>query len=115
MHRRSTVGVTGTVVVAALVAGLLPLAIGRDPVLDPDRSTRHSATETPVTGASLERRVEGTVRERGVLESAAAVTLVSEVPGSNTIVRLVAEGTRVAKGDVVVVLDSSSIEEQRSQ
>jgi HlyD family secretion protein len=60
--------------------------------------------------AALEDQVNNVVREHGTLESAAAVELQSPIAG--TIVFLVQEGTRVEKGDKLVELDATAIEEQ---
>lgn len=53
-----------------------------------------------------------TAVESGTLESASSSPVYSEVAGQTAIIRLIAEGTRVEKGDVVVELDSSSFIKQ---
>ena len=58
--------------------------------------------------AALKDTVNNLVRERGVLESAATLELRS--PSDGTIIFLVEKGTRVKKGDLLVRLDSSAIE-----
>lgn len=63
----------------------------------------------------LEARVDGTVREGGVLESASTVELSCGVHGGSTIVSIVSDGARVKKGDVVVTLDDSAIHEKLLQ
>lgn len=53
-----------------------------------------------------------TVTEDGNVESANNVELKSKVPGSNTILEIVPDGSHVKKDDQLVRLDSWSIEEQ---
>ncbi len=67
---------------------------------------------SPEQAKELRRRIETTVRERGVLESVSTVEILSEVAGPRTILRLVPEGSVVKKGDLLVELDSSSLQEE---
>lgn len=53
-----------------------------------------------------------TVTEDGNVESANNIELKSKVPGSNTILDIVPDGSHVKKDDVLVKLDSWAIEEQ---
>ncbi len=55
------------------------------------------------------------VREDGNLESAQNVELKSRVEGVTTILKIVEDGSRVSKGDVLVELDSAQLEEQITQ
>ena len=48
----------------------------------------------------------------GFVESANTVSLHSQVPGTARIISIVAEGTQVKKGDLLIRLDSRAIEEQ---
>jgi len=59
------------------------------------------------TVAPVDLRI--TALENGTLESAGSAVVLSEVEGQVAIIRLVPEGTRVAKGDVVVELESSAL------
>ncbi len=61
---------------------------------------------------ALEDRIDNTVRERGVLQSAESVELRCEVTGGSTILKVVPEGTRVAEGDLLLELDDSALREQ---
>ncbi len=56
-----------------------------------------------------------TINERGFLDSQRNETLTCEVPGSTTIISIVDEGVSVKEGDVVVELDSSSLQEKARQ
>lgn len=57
-------------------------------------------------------RAETTVLARGVLESARYVEIRSEVPGQAKIISIVPEGSKVKKGDLLIELDDSELEEQ---
>lgn len=61
----------------------------------------------------LDRRVEETVRELGVLESSETVEIRS--PLNSTILFVVPEGTSVKKGDLLVELDSSRIDNEYNE
>ncbi|QDU78665.1 Putative efflux system component YknX [Polystyrenella longa] len=56
-----------------------------------------------------------TIAERGTLESQSNVQLASNVEGTTTILDIVPEGTEVEVGQVVCVLDSSSIADKEQQ
>ncbi len=55
------------------------------------------------------------VIERGSLESAANVQLTSKVEGSTAIIKIVEEGIRVKKGELLVELDSSKLRTDNTQ
>src|SRR5262249_31819481 len=57
-------------------------------------------------------KLAGTVIERGSLEVARVGTVFCQVEGGSTIIRLVPEGTRVKKGDLVCELDSAGLKDQ---
>ena len=59
--------------------------------------------------------LEVTITERGSLDSAANVSLVSKVEGSTTIIRIVEEGTSAKAGEVLVELDSSKWRDSETQ
>lgn len=63
----------------------------------------------------LKRRVSGTIREQGVLESADVVEIKSPVPGESTILSIIPEGTEVQQGDLLIQLDDSDLKEQLQQ
>lgn len=69
----------------------------------PDRATR--------IVEDLERRIDLTVREAGVVESAKAVELRSEFPGEAVVLSVVPEGSQVKKGDLLAELDDSKLKE----
>jgi HlyD family secretion protein len=53
-----------------------------------------------------------TVTEKGQLESSKNQDAFNKVEGQTTIIEIKPEGTRVSKGDIVCVLDSSSLKDQ---
>lgn len=59
--------------------------------------------------------LEVSITERGNLDSAANVSLVSKVEGSTTIIRIVDEGTSAKQGEVLVELDSSKWRDSETQ
>lgn len=92
-----------TVAVGLTLLLLGPPSPGADPPQTRDGST------------ALERRIATTVRERGVVASASSETVFNVVPGESTVLRVVEEGMRVRKGDVVVELDSGELERQHRE
>ena len=63
--------------------------------------------------ADFERRVNQTVREMGVVESAREVEFRS--PVESTIMFALEEGSQVEAGDVLIKLDSASLDDERSK
>ena len=61
----------------------------------------------------LERRIEETIREFGVLESSSEVEIRS--PIESTVLSVVPEGTEVKKSDLLLTLDASLLEDERNQ
>ncbi|MDB5388488.1 MAG: efflux transporter, family, subunit, partial [Planctomycetaceae bacterium] len=59
--------------------------------------------------------LEITITERGSLDSAANVTLVSKVEGTTTIIKIIEEGTTAKKDQVLVELDSSKLRDSETQ
>jgi HlyD family secretion protein len=55
------------------------------------------------------------ITEAGTIQNRERVVIKSEVEGSNSIIYLISEGTQVEKGDLLVELDASKLEEQRDQ
>lgn len=105
----------GLIVVGAF--GMFRLEAQRDQA-ETAAEVAQVAEETRYTGLTqeerreLRRRIENTVRERGVIESASKSTVSSRFPGSTTILNLMPEGVRAKKGEVVVELDGSVLEEK---
>jgi HlyD family secretion protein len=59
--------------------------------------------------------LEISITERGSLDSAANVTLVSKVEGTTTIIKIVEEGTTAKKDQILVELDSSKLRDSETQ
>lgn len=59
--------------------------------------------------------LEVSLTESGSLESAANVTVASQVEGSSVIIKIAEEGTRATKGQILVELDSSNFRTQATQ
>lgn len=74
-----------------------------------------SQTISHITEKVKRGPLEVSITERGSLDSAANVTLVSKVEGSTTIIRIVEEGTTAKEGEVLVELDSSKLRDQETQ
>src|SRR5690606_24877719 len=55
------------------------------------------------------------ITEGGTLRAAEEISIVSEVEGQATIIYLIPEGTQVQKGDLLVELDASALEENLTQ
>lgn len=100
------------------IVGLLVMGAWGVLRLDAQRAAPRVAEEPKYAGLSqaerreLRRRILNTVRERGMVESASATTISSRVSGTTTIVRVVEEGRRVRKGEVIVELDDSALKEK---
>ena len=95
----------GVVLLVAISFGLFELYRRVKPV---------TASESDVMRHAVQRRtLEDTVIERGTVESQNTVYGKCELPGSeSSIVFIVPEGTLVAKGDVIVKLESAKIDQQ---
>jgi HlyD family secretion protein len=100
-------------VACALLASLLPVACAPGQARQTDElSVRPTATATAT--ATVERRtVTRTVRLHGTIEAASSVLIVvprlaGQQSGALVITRLVANGTRVAAGEVLVEFDRQS-------
>jgi len=105
--RISTIVLAGVVIVGARSsAAELP---GGPSTSDP--SARYAGL-TAAEAQQLEQRIDSTVRELGVLETADMVEICSEVPGEVTILSLVPDGSVVKKGDLLVELEASSLHDQ---
>ncbi len=60
----------------------------------------------------VDSNIKNVVRERGVLESRKSVALRNRTGNSTAIIELVSEGSMVKKGDLIVRLDDSMLQEQ---
>jgi RND family efflux transporter MFP subunit len=69
------------------------------------------ADDLPVHEVKL-GKLAGTVIERGSLEVARVDTVSCQVEGGSTIIRIVPEGMRVKKGDLICELDSAGLKDQ---
>ena len=74
-----------------------------------------TSAEVVVEGQSVQRGpLRITVVQRGNLSAKNSVKVVNELEGQVQILKLVAEGTAVKKGDLLVVLDTSSLEDREN-
>ncbi len=64
---------------------------------------------------ALEHRIDTTVREYGLVESAQTVGIINDVGGEMTIRSIVPDGSMVKKGDVLVEFDDSQLRDTQSQ
>ena len=69
----------------------------------------------PPSEAQLEYRVDHTVRERGVVESSRSIDVRCELAGTSTILFIVPEWSRVEKGDLLVELDDSAVQNKLAE
>lgn len=58
---------------------------------------------------ALQRRIDNTVLERGVVEAGETIELRNEVRGKSTVLFMIPDGSSVEKGDLLVSLDDSAI------
>lgn len=63
----------------------------------------------------IERRVDETVREYGVVQSSRVIKIISEVKGESTIIYIVPDGSRVKKRDLLIRLDDSKLRDDSLQ
>ncbi|MCA9164364.1 MAG: HlyD family efflux transporter periplasmic adaptor subunit [Planctomycetales bacterium] len=102
LNARWLIAVTG---VAVIVAGAH--LHGQQP-----RTRNAPASEfrglPPAQAEALQRRIEQTIVEQGVVESADVVELPSRTPGEAIVFSAAPDGSVVKKGDVIVTLDDSA-------
>ena len=99
-----------------VLVGLLLIGGGTSWALMTGRITLgKSANVSYITDKVKRGPLEVSITERGSLDSAANVTLVSKVEGSTTIIRIVEEGTSAKEGEVLVELDSSKWRDSETQ
>ena len=72
-----------------------------------------AADQPAVRLQALQRRIDATVRERCILQSASVQEIRS--PVATTILYVVPEGSTVKKGDLLIELDSSSLQEESAK
>lgn len=112
MSRHGMISISGLLVTAVLLA----IGVGTGWAVMTGRlafgksQSIHYITEKVKRGP-----LEVSITERGSLDSAANVTLVSKVEGSTTIIRIVDEGTTAKEGEVLVELDSSKLRDSETQ
>lgn len=102
LSRRNLISATGLLALVLLWSGLSAITESRQAGEGIGLTTE--VHRGPLTISLVE---SGTIRNRE------RVVVRSEVEGSRTIIQLVDEGTMVEAGDLLVELDSSSLEEQR--
>lgn len=100
LSRPITLAAVGVVFLALL--GLLVLGGGSDEVQNGSEGLVYEAKIEPFTII---------VSESGSIESRDRVVIKSEVPGQNTIIYLIPEGSMVEEGDLLVQLESSDLED----
>lgn len=98
------VGLGAALIVAGSVSGVgASLSLGRF----------FGPTATEVVPFKVARgKLAKTVKERGNLESAKNLDVINEVEGQTAILKIVPEGSKVKKGDVVCELDSAALRDQ---
>lgn len=74
-----------------------------------------AASSKYLTDVAARKTFRLTVRERGTVDSLKSATIISEVDGSNTIISIVPEGTKVEEGDLLVELDSAAMVEEEKE
>ena len=105
-------GSTGRVVVVGL---LVAAALGIGLTYASSRWFGRTA-EVEIKGARVRRGpLKISVLQRGELSAKNSVSIKSEIEGQTTILQLVAEGTVVEKGELLVRLDSSDLVEKELQ
>ncbi len=67
---------------------------------------------TDSAAAELTRRIDQTVREAGVVESASELELRSQAPGQSTVISVVPDGSAVKEGDLLMTLDDSKLRQE---
>src|SRR5690554_4725141 len=92
-------------------AVLVAIVVGTISALDT------TTAETPITGDDLWFEVRPgpltiSLSATGALKAKDQVVIRNELPGRNTIVSIVPEGTQVKKGDLLVELDSSKVQNE---
>ncbi len=85
--------------------------VGNPALLKPLTSVFASAPTMIVTYPVKEMTLSVTVNEKGTLESAKNEDVLSEVEGTTTIIFILAEGSKVKKGDKVCELDSATLKD----
>lgn len=103
---------------AALVAVVL-FADGLHGQAQQPQSRNESASEFRGLGTAqseaLQRRIERTILEQGVVESASVLELHSRVRGEATLVSAVPSGSVVKQGDLLVAVDDSALRRELLQ
>lgn len=110
--RRGRISVTGLLVMGIILAA----GAGTGWAVMTGRISLYKAQAIHYMTEKVKRGpLDVSITERGSLDSAANVTLVSKVEGSTTIIRIVEEGTTAKEGEVLVELDSSKLRDSETQ
>ncbi len=105
---RGRLSLAATVVIVVGVLGAFAFALTRSAGLG-------SARESQPTFRVRKGPLTISVVESGTIKSLEQVSLKNEVEGQTTLIYLVPEGTRVQKGDLLVELDGSKLEDELLQ
>ncbi len=101
----------GALLVVALVVGGVTIYMVPG-ASKPFRSLIAGETARVLTYEVRPASLEIAVEERGSLESSSNSDVYNQVEGATTIIRIIPEGTRVKKGQVICELDSASLRDQ---
>ncbi|MHB1561875.1 MAG: efflux RND transporter periplasmic adaptor subunit, partial [Isosphaeraceae bacterium] len=101
----------GALLVVALVVGGVTIYMVPG-ASKPFRSLIAGETARVLTYEVRPASLEIAVEERGSLESSSNSDVYNQVEGSTTIIRIIPEGTRVKKGQIICELDSASLRDQ---
>ena len=94
--------------VAGATATGVPLLARQDGVGGAAQDVAKKPDE-PTTTIVMPSKLRSTVIERGTIEASRTANVRSEVEGTRAIISIVAEGTAVKKGDLVLELDSATL------
>lgn len=115
MNNRTKEGTTGKragwmpkAVILVAAAAALAVVVG---LVARTGSAEKAAASTKATFTAQRGELKITINQNGDLQTKNPIKIVSESSGEATISALAAEGSRVKKGDVLVELDSSQLEE----
>ncbi|GAB5389261.1 MAG: hypothetical protein Alpg2KO_22290 [Alphaproteobacteria bacterium] len=99
-----------------VIAALLGVAVlGGGALIVSSAGEGRTATAEMPTYAAQKRDLLITIKEAGQLKAKDQIVLKSEVSGQAAILSLVSEGTRVEKGDLLVELDSSNLQDELTE
>lgn len=96
-----------------LVAAAYCLVVSGQPAEQAEQDDYNGLTKQQIR--ELQRRINSTAREYGVVESASSADVICPTTEKTTILSLQPEGRDVKKGDLLVVLDDSAFQKQLQQ